>query len=134
MNISLNKTFLANTHGRDFIVGDIHGQLDDLIQQLKEELFDFSNDRLFALGDLIDRGMQSKECLELLQKPWFFSVIGNHEYIFSDQFSKQEFDTSSVNVGNQRLKKWKGSAKKLTTWFELIHTKPPKNRPTNENF
>ena len=48
MNISLNKAFLANPHGRDFIVGDIHGQLDDLLQQLSEESFDFTKDRLFV--------------------------------------------------------------------------------------
>jgi hypothetical protein len=123
MNISLNKTFLANTHGRDFIVGDIHGQLDDLIQQLNEESFDFSNDRLFALGDLIDRGEQSKECLELLNKPWFFSVIGNHEYIFLDQFSKQKFDTSNVKVGNQWVEEWLLNSDQLDKWFELIKSK-----------
>jgi hypothetical protein len=123
MNISLNKTFIANTHGRDFIVGDIHGQLDDLISQLKEELFDFSNDRLFALGDLIDRGEQSRQCLELLNKPWFFSIIGNHEYIFLDQLSKQEFDTSNVKVGNQWLEEWLINQPQLHEWSELIKSK-----------
>jgi len=120
MIISLNKVFLANTHGRDFIVGDIHGQLDDLLHQLEEESFDFTKDRLFALGDLIDRGGQSKECLELLQKPWFFSVIGNHEYIFLEQFSKQQFDTSNFKVGNQWLEEWLHDAEQLQKWSEII--------------
>ena len=31
------------------------------------------------MGDLIDRGPDSLQCLKLLDAPWFFAVRGNHE-------------------------------------------------------
>lgn len=36
-------------------------------------------DRLFSLGDLIDRGDESGQALEWLAKSWFFAIQGNHE-------------------------------------------------------
>ena len=69
----------ANTAGRDFVVGDLHGCVDALRYLLREIVFDPACDRLFSVGDLIDRGSQSEEALALLDKPWFFPVLGNHE-------------------------------------------------------
>jgi serine/threonine protein phosphatase 1 len=73
------RSFAQNDEGRDFIVGDIHGWFNVLENKLKDIGFDESKDRLFALGDLIDRGPFSHRCLEFLDKPWFFSIRGNHE-------------------------------------------------------
>ncbi|CAN7658323.1 metallophosphoesterase [Trinickia sp. LjRoot230] len=69
----------ANTAGRDFVVGDLHGCVDALRYLLREIEFDGTRDRLFSVGDLIDRGSQSEEALTLLDKPWFYAVLGNHE-------------------------------------------------------
>ena len=69
----------ANAAGRDFVVGDLHGCVDALRYLLREIVFDPACDRLFSVGDLIDRGSQSEEALALLDKPWFFAVLGNHE-------------------------------------------------------
>jgi serine/threonine protein phosphatase 1 len=41
--------------------------------------FDQFRDRLFSVGDLIDRGPDSLRCLELIAEPWFYTVQGNHE-------------------------------------------------------
>ncbi|WP_444900121.1 metallophosphoesterase [Microbulbifer sp. VAAC004] len=65
--------------GRDFVVGDIHGHLHQLDKQLQEVAFDPSCDRLFCLGDLIDRGPHSESLLSLIDKQTYFSVLGNHE-------------------------------------------------------
>jgi serine/threonine protein phosphatase 1 len=69
----------ANRAGRDFVVGDLHGCVDALRFLLREIEFDPSRDRLFSVGDLVDRGSQSEEALALLDKPWFHCVLGNHE-------------------------------------------------------
>jgi serine/threonine protein phosphatase 1 len=69
----------ANLIGRDFVVGDLHGCVDALRYLLREIVFDPACDRLFSVGDLIDRGRHSEEALALLDKPWFFPVLGNHE-------------------------------------------------------
>lgn len=72
-------TFEKNINGKDFVVGDIHGCFSLLIKELKKLNFDFENDRLFATGDLVDRGPESHLAEEFLEYPWFFSVMGNHE-------------------------------------------------------
>lgn len=69
----------SNTEGRDFVVGDLHGCVDALRYLLRDIEFDGERDRLFSVGDLIDRGGQSEEALALLDKPWFYAVLGNHE-------------------------------------------------------
>ncbi|WP_109480360.1 metallophosphoesterase [Paraburkholderia sp. C35] len=69
----------VNRAGRDFVVGDLHGCVDALRFLLREVEFDSSRDRLFSVGDLVDRGSQSEEALALLDKPWFHAVLGNHE-------------------------------------------------------
>lgn len=70
-----------NERGRDFIVGDIHGCLGDLVQAMADVSFDPERDRLFSVGDLIDRGPESLGVLELAQEPWFHAVAGNHEEV-----------------------------------------------------
>lgn len=72
--------FDKNSAGTDYIVGDIHGHYERLMSQLNELNFDFNNDRLFCVGDLIDRGPDSPKVLSLLSESWFFSLLGNHEY------------------------------------------------------
>jgi serine/threonine protein phosphatase 1 len=69
----------ANRRGRDFAVGDIHGHFRRLQQALDRLGFDPARDRLFSVGDLVDRGPQSEDCLDWLAQPWFFAVQGNHE-------------------------------------------------------
>lgn len=71
-----------NTKGRDFIVGDLHGYYDRFMAALERVKFDPRVDRVFSVGDLIDRGPDSFRCLQLLCKPWFFSARGNHEQTF----------------------------------------------------
>ena len=78
----------VNLHGRDFVVGDVHGHaplLDCLLQAVK---FDSARDRLIALGDLIDRGPDSLDLLLRVEKlPWFYSLRGNHEAMLKDSMS-----------------------------------------------
>lgn len=79
MTAHLVKRFTANTAGRDLIVGDIHGYFSKLVRELEEIGFDPSRDRLFSVGDLVDRGPESDQALEWLALPWFHAVAGNHE-------------------------------------------------------
>lgn len=68
-----------NIHGRDFVVGDLHGHYNELRHLMDKVQFDISVDRLFSVGDLVDRGPESWECVMLLEQPWFYAVLGNHE-------------------------------------------------------
>ena len=69
----------ANKGGFDYICSDIHGHFSLLESQLEKLCFDPVKDRLFSLGDLIDRGDESEEFMTWLKKPWFFAIQGNHE-------------------------------------------------------
>lgn len=75
----LLKRFARNEHGRDFAVGDLHGMYSALETLLERVNFDPANDRLFSVGDLIDRGPESYRSLEFLAYEWFHAVQGNHE-------------------------------------------------------
>jgi serine/threonine protein phosphatase 1 len=77
---SLVRRVSRNTTGRDIIVGDVHGSFTALRQTLDSIKFDDSaGDRLFMVGDLVDRGPESIEALWWLAQPWVFAVAGNHE-------------------------------------------------------
>lgn len=71
--------FAQNTQGSDYVVGDIHGCFTKLKEKLEEIGFNKETDRLFSVGDLVDRGPESEDCLDWLEEPWFFAVRGNHE-------------------------------------------------------
>lgn len=73
------RRFDLNTKGRDFAVGDIHGCFSKLDAALRKVRFSPAHDRLFAVGDLVDRGPESALVLEWLVQPWFHSVCGNHD-------------------------------------------------------
>ena len=72
--------FDANEKGFDYFIGDIHGELEKLKHALKAIGFDEKNDRLFSVGDLVDRGPSSMETLLFYRdNDWFHAVQGNHE-------------------------------------------------------
>ncbi len=76
----------SNSSGKDYVVGDLHGCFELLEKLLVAVSFDKTKDRLFSVGDLIDRGPDSLRCLELLFEPWFYAVQGNHELMMLDFF------------------------------------------------
>lgn len=101
----------ANTKGRDFVVGDLHGHYKDLTQALEKIKFNKNKDRLFSVGDMINRGPDNVKCLKLLQKKWFFAVLGNHEILMLNAL-----------MNDQCYPEW---IKKGGHWFEEL---PPKKQ------
>ncbi|MBF7685931.1 metallophosphoesterase [Acinetobacter sp. B10A] len=73
------KVWDKEIKGKVFAVGDLHGCYNLLITRLNTIGFDFENDLLVSVGDLVDRGPQNLECISLLEQPWFTAVRGNHE-------------------------------------------------------
>lgn len=67
-----------------WVVGDLHGCYTNLMGKLGELKFDPAHDLLISVGDLIDRGAENVECLELITMPWFRAVRGNHEQMMLD--------------------------------------------------
>lgn len=83
--MSFIKHFGRNTKGRDLAIGDIHGHFDKAMAALLAVGFDPACDRVFSVGDMIDRGPQSHLVLDWLQQPWFHAVRGNHEQMCVDR-------------------------------------------------
>lgn len=91
------RSISANKVGRDFVVGDVHGCVSALRALLKKVEFHPSRDRLFSVGDLVDRGPSSMEALELLRNPWFFAVRGNHEQMLIDHLRRPDVNKPNDN-------------------------------------
>lgn len=81
-----------NTQGNDWVVGDIHAHVTRLRAAMRELSFNPAVDRLIGVGDLVDRGSETEEVLVLLQEPWFYSTMGNH-----DDFAVR-IDTGRVDI------------------------------------
>jgi len=117
-----------NGKGRDFIVGDLHGCRTMLDELLNHVAFDPSKDRLFSTGDLVDRGPDSVACLELLKKPWFFAVLGNHDAMLmawilgnrKDKRAKQYEYAFTHNSGWE----WAGRFTRANEFFPLFQQVP----------
>jgi serine/threonine protein phosphatase 1 len=73
------RRFKKNTYGRDFVVGDLHGCFAQLRKELALREYDPARDRLFAVGDLVDRGFESPAVLDVVRQFQIHSVRGNHE-------------------------------------------------------
>lgn len=96
------KRFEKNTKGRDFVIGDIHGCFDAVRNVLSDPgvQFDEATDRLFSVGDLVDRGPDSMEAIDWIAKPWFHAVRGNHEQMaIGVAAGKHELANYLVNGG-----------------------------------
>jgi serine/threonine protein phosphatase 1 len=76
---------------KEFVVGDIHGAYKALEQCLKRSGFDYENDVLIQLGDIVDGYPDAFECVEeLLKIKNLISIKGNHDQWF-DEFIKTDF-------------------------------------------
>lgn len=63
-----------------YVIGDIHGEYDKLISCLKAVNFDYDNDTLIQLGDVVDRGPNAYGCIEeLLKIKNLIAIQGNHD-------------------------------------------------------
>lgn len=93
-----------NDKGRDFVVGDIHGCYRMLDNALASVDFDPEKDRLISVGDLVNRGPESAECLHYLAQPWFFAIKGNHEVLFTRLYKDGNFNEEGMkNLAQQRV-------------------------------
>ena len=79
LRMAVYRKVKANATGRDFVVGDVHGMFDSVERALAKVEFDPGRDRLFCVGDLIDRGPRSKDVVRFLEQPFVYAVRGNHE-------------------------------------------------------
>jgi len=123
------KTFEPNLNGRDFVVGDLHGSLTAFERLLSGINFNKAVDRMFSVGDLVDRGPDSLECLALLKEPWFHCVLANHEQLMIEAFDGGYLGAFWAQNGGlwgfNALEEWRASKKLIIN--ELDRPPPPKH-------
>ncbi|MCX2590177.1 metallophosphoesterase, partial [Proteus penneri] len=84
-----------------WVVGDIHGCFNLLKRNMHRVDFDKEKDLLISVGDLIDRGDQNVECLDMINEKWFRAVRGNHEQMAIDAlFNGGDVNNWLCNGGN----------------------------------
>ncbi|MCE9992655.1 protein-serine/threonine phosphatase [Enterobacter asburiae] len=83
-----------------WVVSDIHGCYQWLLDELKRRHFDPREDLLISVGDLIDRGPDSQKCLALIHEKWFRAVRGNHEQMALDSLDSNDFALWTMNGGS----------------------------------
>ncbi|MBQ3061782.1 MAG: metallophosphoesterase [Lachnospiraceae bacterium] len=69
-----------------YVISDIHGQIDAFMSMLTQ--IDFTeNDEMYILGDVIDRGPKSIECIKwIMARDNILTLLGNHELILYDGY------------------------------------------------
>jgi serine/threonine protein phosphatase 1 len=80
-----------NNKPRQIVIGDVHGHFDGMRQ-----LVDFcelkSQDRLYFLGDIIDRGPKSAQVVEWIRENNHPCLMGNHEIMLLHSFNDGDPD------------------------------------------
>lgn len=78
--IKMHQTIRVPDDSNLFVIGDVHGKLDNLCAALSKVGFVFGKDYLVCCGDLIDRGDQNHQVVNaFLEKPNWYTVLGNHD-------------------------------------------------------
>lgn len=102
---------------RTLAIGDIHG-CDIALKTLCEGLELTADDRLILLGDLVDRGPNSRGVIEyaisLRERCELIWLIGNHEEMMLASFESRKMFNNWVMVGGkQALDSYDGSMKNV---------------------
>ena len=112
-----------NRLGRDFVVGDVHGCFRTLEQCLAAVHFDPERDRLFSVGDLVNRGPHSLETVDWLtdgriagavagnHEMWTLATLVNGRYLLSRDWR--------AGIGHQDLGRWIATLEELPFGIEV---------------
>ena len=117
---AFSRTVEINQAGRDLVVGDVHGCFRTLERALSELAFDPSSDRLFGVGDLVNRGPHSEDALPWLESRFHAVTMGNHERPIRDWFR------AKLLGGRPRSLPWlrKIPSDHYQRWFDALDAMP----------
>lgn len=90
-----------------FIVADVHSYYDEMMKALNEKGWDINNpDHIFvSLGDMFDRGPQSREVMDFLMsipKDRRIFIMGNHELLMNEMIHRGGALYHDIANGTQR--------------------------------
>ena len=76
---------MTQARHRRIIIGDVHGHYRGLMTLL-DAISPNSLDKVYFLGDLIDRGPDSAEVVSLVRQHRYTCLLGNHEQLMLDAY------------------------------------------------
>ncbi len=130
-------------HQRTIIIGDVHGCSNELKNLIEKVHVDLKSDRLIFVGDLINKGPDSKGVLDFAIKSNAECVLGNHEVEFLSHLEGKKTDPRMEKVKHQlgsNLDKYVKWIKAQPLYIEapeflVVHAglqpgKKPKDTPT----
>ena len=122
--IKPHQHFSINKIGTDFFVGDIHGHYQLLLDSLSRAGFNEHNgDRVFLVGDIINRGPNSAECIELLLKKYIHSALGNHDEMMLCLLDDPSIINQLKKVGGEWLLDYDAEPRKLKFLVAVLLSK-----------
>ena len=86
---------------RTFVVGDIHGCFDELIE-LTEKIGLLDDDLFISVGDIVDRGAKSKEVYHYFKnRPNSLVLMGNHERKHMNNILSYSQEITKLRIGDE---------------------------------
>jgi len=113
---------------RRIFIGDIHGHYVGL-RHLLDRVAPSSDDSVYFVGDLIDRGPQSAKVVNYVRQQGFPCVLGNHEQLLLDAFAKTREASQTLQAwlysgGQSTLASYDHDVDLLTEHLEWFRTLP----------
>ena len=88
-----------------YAISDIHGCYDEFMALLEQIQFNPANDTLYVLGDAVDRGSNSIDCLTfMMETDNVHFIIGNHEQMMLDYYNGEDDMGDWDRNGNELTK------------------------------
>ncbi|KZL48162.1 serine/threonine protein phosphatase [Nodularia spumigena CENA596] len=88
---------MSETSQRRIVIGDVHGHYEGLMK-LMEAIAPGSDDQVYFLGDLIDRGPKSAQVIDFVKNNNYACLLGNHEQMLLSILTGSQTSSSAMQA------------------------------------
>lgn len=108
-----------------YVMSDLHGCRKEFKKMLEKINFS-QNDKLYIIGDVVDRGRQNILLLqEIMETPNITLILGNHELMMREALDTDDYDLWFYNGGIFTLKEYqKLSATEQQKILDFLYSLP----------
>ncbi|MEH2349688.1 MAG: metallophosphoesterase family protein [Nostoc sp.] len=88
---------MSETSPRRIVIGDVHGHYEGLMTLL-EAIAPTSDDQIYFLGDLIDRGPHSSQVVNFVKRHNYPCLLGNHEQMLLNILTNERISSPTMQA------------------------------------
>ncbi|MEH2194310.1 MAG: metallophosphoesterase family protein [Nostoc sp.] len=88
---------MSETSPRRIVIGDVHGHYEGLMTLL-EAIAPTSDDQIYFLGDLIDRGPHSSQVVNFVKRHNYPCLLGNHEQMLLNILTNERTSSPAMQA------------------------------------